>query len=118
MTKVAHSRLPWAIETPLGNETPWLVEAGTPSSEWRCIAQVCADGVHGDGEIALKEGTANAEFLVHAANTYYDLIAALKDARQFIENGVDYGFIDIPDDDPAQETLPKIKAALAKAGVA
>ncbi len=38
---------------------------------------------------------------------------ALKKAEQFIENGVELGFIKLPDsDDPALETLPKIKEAI------
>lgn len=40
---------------------------------------------------------------------------ALKKAKQFIENGVELGFIRMPDDDvpdPAHGTLPAIRAAL------
>lgn len=47
-----------------------------------------------------------------------ELVAALKAARQFIENGVALGFIRMPDattPDPAHNTLPMICAALAKA---
>lgn len=45
-----------------------------------------------------------------------DLREALKDAQQFIRNGIDLGFIQMPDDqdDPAHATLPKIEAALAQ----
>lgn len=41
-------------------------------------------------------------------------VEALKAAKQFIENGVEFGYIKMPTgDDPAHGTLPKIKAALA-----
>lgn len=40
-------------------------------------------------------------------------LEALKKAEMFIENGVEYGFIRLPEkDDPALDTLPKIKAAI------
>lgn len=45
-----------------------------------------------------------------------ELVEALKEAKQFIENGVEFGCIYIPDADPALKTLPKIKQALFKAG--
>ena len=44
------------------------------------------------------------------------LVEALEHARQFIRNGIDLGFIRMPDadaPDPAHETLPKIDAALS-----
>lgn len=47
-----------------------------------------------------------------------EMLAALEKARQFIVNGVELGFIRMPDDstpDPAHETLPAIEAALSLA---
>ena len=45
-----------------------------------------------------------------------DLFKACKKARQFIENGVEYGYIHLPDKpDPALDTLPQICAAIDKA---
>lgn len=44
------------------------------------------------------------------------LVEALEHARQFIRNGIDLGFIRMPDGDtpdPAHETLPRIEAALS-----
>lgn len=44
-------------------------------------------------------------------------LAALKAARQFIVNGVELGFIRMPDaetPDPAHETLPMIERAIAE----
>lgn len=48
-----------------------------------------------------------------------DLHDACKRAEQFIANGIEFGFIRLPDagtPDPAHDTLPAIRAALAKAG--
>ena len=43
-----------------------------------------------------------------------ELEAALRGAEMFIENGVEYGYIAMPDDgDRALDTLPTIKKALA-----
>ena len=47
-----------------------------------------------------------------------EMLAALLDAAQFIINGVELGFIRMPDvdtPDPAHRTLPRIRAAIAKA---
>lgn len=46
-----------------------------------------------------------------------ELVEALELARQFIVNGVEFGYITMPDvdtPDSAHETLPMIDAALAK----
>ena len=45
------------------------------------------------------------------------MLAALKQARNFIVNGVYYGYIRLPDDcsnDTANRTLPMIEAAIAE----
>lgn len=40
-------------------------------------------------------------------------LEALKKAEMFIENGVEYGFIRLPEKpDPALDTLPQVKAAI------
>ena len=47
-----------------------------------------------------------------------DMYEALKASRQFIRNGIEYGYILMPDrdtPDSAHDTLPMIDAALAKA---
>lgn len=47
-----------------------------------------------------------------------DMLEALKKAEAFIVNGVALGFIRLPDPgtpDPAHQTLPAIRAAIAKA---
>ena len=48
---------------------------------------------------------------------YDDLLMACKAAVRFIVNGVEFGYIDLPDrysGDPALDTLPMLKAAIAK----
>lgn len=57
---------------------------------------------------------ANARLIAAAP----DMLAALEKAEQFIANGVELGFIRMPDastPDPAHDTLPAIRAAIAKA---
>jgi hypothetical protein len=45
-----------------------------------------------------------------------DLLEALELARQFLSNGIELGYIRLPDEgDPARETLKVIEAAIAKA---
>jgi len=45
-----------------------------------------------------------------------DLLEACEHAFNFIQNGVAFGYIDWPDPpDPAVDTLPKLRAAIAKA---
>jgi hypothetical protein len=60
------------------------------------------------------EALANAQL----ASAAPDMLAALKKAREFITNGVDLGFIRMPDPttpDSAHDTPPMIDAAIAKA---
>ena len=67
-----------------------------------------------DMEGDIDEAEANA-LLIAAAP---DLLEALRNARSFIKNGVDLGYIRMPDadcPDSAHNTLPAIEAALAKA---
>lgn len=48
-----------------------------------------------------------------------DMLEALNSAKQFIENGIELGYIKMPDadcPDSAHSTLPKILAAIKKAG--
>ncbi len=58
-------------------------------------------------------GRANARLIAAVP----DLLEACKKARQFIENGVENGYIHLPDKpDSALDTLPQICTAIAKAG--
>lgn len=57
---------------------------------------------------------ANARLIASAP----ELLEALRAAEQFIANGVELGFIRLPDadtPDPAHGTLPAIRAAISKA---
>lgn len=51
---------PWCIEDPMGPETPWIVEAGKPTHQWRCIAILETD------EFTPAEARANHRLLVSA----------------------------------------------------
>lgn len=49
---------------------------------------------------------------------YDDMLAALRRAERFIDNGIELGFIRMPDvgtPDPAHDTLTAIRAAISKA---
>ena len=77
------------------------------------ISTVVAD-VPDYGETSASERHANARLIAAAP----DLLEALRNARSFIKNGVDLGYIRMPDadcPDSAHNTLPAIEAALAKA---
>ena len=65
-------------------------------------------------EIALDVAVANATLIASAPAMY----EALRRAQMFIKNGVEAGYIQMPDadcPDPAHGTLPTIDAALSKA---
>jgi hypothetical protein len=34
---------PWAIEYPMGEDNPWIVQDNLPTYEWSCIAMVTRD---------------------------------------------------------------------------
>ena len=58
---------------------------------------------------------ANESIRLKTSNS--DLLAALKSAKQFIQNGIQYGYINMPDKDcgdSALETPAKIEAAIQK----
>jgi hypothetical protein len=64
----------------------------------------------------LGDMEANAALIVKAVNGLEKMREALEAAEQFIVNGVEFGFIRMPDkDDSALDTLPKIRAALKEA---
>lgn len=71
---------------------------------------------------SIKERTgeteANAAFIVQACNCHDELVEALKAASVFIKNGIELGFIRMPDKDipdPAHLVPGMIETALAKA---
>lgn len=66
----------------------------------------------------LKEGRKRARFIVQACNCHDELVEALKAASVFIKNGIELGFIRMPDKDifdPAHLAPGMIETALAKA---
>lgn len=51
--------------------------------------------------------------IVHAINGHDPAIDGLRRTERFINNGIEMGYISVPDsDDPATETLPTIAAIL------
>jgi hypothetical protein len=66
-----------------------------------------------DGARPMEEVDAN----IRLAAAAKELLAALVMARRFIVNGVEFGFIRMPDmqEDTAHKTLPAIDAAIAAA---
>jgi len=69
---------------------------------------------HGGRKHAFPEAQANAQLIIAVKA----LLKACKKAKQFIENGVEFGYIRLPEkDDPALETLPLIIAAIAEAEI-
>lgn len=68
-----------------------------------------------DGAESSPEKTAA---IVAIVNQRYALLEALEKAKQFIENGIELGYIRMPDSDTpdsAHQTLPIINAAIAAA---
>ena len=78
--------------------------------------------VAANANIDKEKAKANAAHLVACWNAFEDggLVGEMRDAckkaQQFIENGVELGYITLPDKpDTALETLPILKAVLARA---
>ena len=90
-----HTPGPWTIEDPMGPETPWIVEAGKPTYEWRCIAILETDG------FTKAEARANHRLLV-AAPTMKDALLRVVRAGSKDEQLV---------------ALAAAKAALEEAGI-
>ena len=93
-------------------------------AEYREAVTFCGDWIVSDGEkiiaefscknVSEQEARKNAHQFAAASKMY----EALKAARQFIKNGIEFGYILMPDKntpDTAHKTLPQIEAALAKA---
>ncbi len=116
-----HTPTPWRLEYhpgQRGEPATLIMQEGAEACE-RWIAE-CPWGLDGDGDgdCSATEAQANAAFIVRACNAHGDLIAACRAAEQFIRNGVEYGYIRMPDKDTpdkAHDTLPTLEAAIAKA---
>ena len=82
----------------------WHIGVNSPDAVFSADGDfICNLGAHADAN------------LIAAAP---DLLAALEDARKFIVNGIELGYIHMPDPetpDRAHQTLPNIESAIAKA---
>jgi hypothetical protein len=86
------------------NELSYRQDLGVPSPGWNATA-------------AKINAALNAGRLSPTAAIDPEVLDALKCARGFIKNGVEFGYIRMPDADlrdSAHDTLPKIEAAIAK----
>jgi hypothetical protein len=96
-----------------GLRLEWLLEGGI--SELEFAGQVLFTMPEAN-DLCDEDGSA---YLYRAPQPSQDvraLVEALEHARLFIRNGVELGYVKMPDTDtpdPAHETLPKIEAALA-----
>lgn len=72
LAETMHTAGPWVVETPMGDECPWIVEAGKQPWERRCIAQVPAEDPVNDEDkdpvapISIQEAMANARLIAAA----------------------------------------------------
>lgn len=65
-----HTPGPWEIETPMGDETPWIVQAGAQPYEWDALAMIPTTG---DG--SSPHALANARLIAAAP----ELLEALRE---------------------------------------
>jgi hypothetical protein len=85
-----HTATPWEVETPMGDETPWIVEAGLEAYQWRCIAMTCTESSdEGHDAITIEEAVANAAFIVTACNSHAELVKALEECRNRLKMDLD-----------------------------
>lgn len=77
------------------------------------VAEICGTP---DVEINPRSAQEWAAHLCLASNLHRELVDALRDAEEFIANGIEMGYIRLPEysDDKALKTLPAIRAVLAK----
>lgn len=71
---VEHTALPWEVQAALGNNPNLLIVGGGG-----LIARVS-----GSGPVAEKGFEANADFIVRACNSHYDLLATCKHALTLV----------------------------------
>jgi hypothetical protein len=116
-SEAKHTSTPWMVPVGEGNDTLICEDInGVPGRVLMDVSDTV--GRYWQKKITYEEAAANATFIAHAVNCHGDLLAALKKAEQFIVNGVELGFIRMPDlgtPDPAHDTLPAIRAAISKA---
>ena len=73
---------PGDVEYPIDDENPWIVEAGKPTHDWRCLAMV----TKADDDINVTEGSANADLLIALRNNAKALCAAARSALETLRN--------------------------------
>lgn len=98
---------PWVVAEDVFNYRPEIRDR-----DGRLIAVVMAHY-----PMSATTQSANAAFIVRACNCHDELVEALKAASVFIRNGIELGFIRMPDKDtpdPAYLVPGMIETALAK----
>lgn len=102
-----HTEGPWEVERFNDSQPPYLI--APPKG----IYVICTFNHERVRHLPREEQEANAVLIAAAP----DLLEACKHAAQFIRNGVELGYIRLPDKgDPALDTLPMIEKALKKTG--
>ena len=105
MKEKKHTPGPWIATRILGS---WWIEEDDLAAFFRRRIAIVDDGA------GIESPDANARLIAAAP----ELLAALEEAKQFIQNGIEYGYINMPekrDHDSATETPGKIEAAIRKA---
>lgn len=100
-----HTPGPWRSERSKGG-----LKAKISGENWNYFAKVW---IATNGEVC-ADGEANARLIVAAP----DLLAACESAVEFIRNGIELGYIRMPDKDTpdrAHEMLPTLESVVAKA---
>lgn len=100
MTEQKHTPGPWIATRILGGW--WVAEDNDPTAFYRRRIAGVAGGA------GIDSPAANARLLAAAP----ELLAALEEAKQFIQNGIEYGYINTPED---EDVLARIKKAVRKA---
>jgi hypothetical protein len=114
-----HTPGPWRIEDGVPGDMDIAIVAGDPRVEvyeWAFVAHVCGPEIPEDvadaGGFDRAEALANARVIAAAP----DLLEAARVAAQFILNGIEMGYITMPEPgDSALMTRGLIVAAIAKA---
>jgi hypothetical protein len=116
MTK--HTALPWkVVAEDIGDETFIYAPVGIKGADGFDVVSY-EGGFTPNSEWKLDVIKANADFIIRACNSHDELVEALKAASVFIKNGIELGFIRMPDKDipdPAHLVPGMVETALAKA---
>lgn len=99
----------------------WVASKGTEDEDERWL--VVTEGRLGFHIAEIQNGAPGDTLQTEAANARLiaaapEMLTALRKAEQFIVNGIEWGYIRMPDadtPDSALDTLPAIRAAIKKA---